>query len=329
MRFINMFLLILFLISLSAFGQTDIAGSMDHPMIHRYPGSIIVFYNEVETGTYNYTLGPLVRTSGDSVTLTDIKNIEGKITRIQYMITDDEGFSKVVNYYETILIEDEFEITAFTKSNKPMNVAGRNWTTAVFNDLSYKERSKIAGNKSGEENRYYIAGHVTKQDRRIYLAMIINEFAKREVYVHVDIIDPIKKPGSIEKQEIVTAETIAKNIEQNGYSVIYGIYFDPGGIDIKPDSKPALDEIAKYIKDNNGVAFYVVGHTAMDENLDFQIALSRRRADEVVKILTSRYFINSERLIPQGVGPLAPITTNQHNEGKEMNQRIEIVLKNY
>ena len=64
-------------------------------------------------------------------------------------------------------------------------------------------------------------------------------------------------------------------------------------------------------------------------NLDFQIALSKSRADALIKTLANNYNINSERLIPQGVGPLSPITTNQNIDGREINQRIELVLKNF
>jgi outer membrane protein OmpA-like peptidoglycan-associated protein len=67
----------------------------------------------------------------------------------------------------------------------------------------------------------------------------------------------------------------------------------------------------------------------MLSNLDFQIALSKNRAEAVIKALASRYQINSERLSPQGVGPLSPITTNQNIDGREINQRIELVLKNF
>jgi outer membrane protein OmpA-like peptidoglycan-associated protein len=318
---------IIMLFSFSVFAQKDIDGSKDHPLIPRYPGSVIVFYNEVESGIYKFTLGPLVRASVDSVSLSDTKNIDGKITRIQYLINDEDGFSKAVEYFETFLRTNEFEITAFAKSNTPMNVAGRNWTLAVYNDLSYKEKSNIAGNKGGTENRYYIAGHITKENQQVYLAMIINEFDKGEVYVQADIIGPDLNHDISTEQGITSAETITKNIAENGYSIINGIYFEQGKAKLKEASGSALGEIAKYMKDNLGVTLYVVGHTAMVSNLDFQIALSKSMADAVIEILTSRYFISSERLIPQGVGPLSPITSNQKPEGREKNQRIELVLK--
>ncbi len=319
-------LLIFFLLSLTAIAQKDIEGGKDHTLIPRFPGSTIVYFNETPNGTYEYVLGPLARSSSEEeVKLTDIRNLQGDITRIQYKVNETD-ISKVVNYYEHSLKQNGFEIIAITKADKPMEVAGRNWTLAAFNDLAYKEKSNIAGTKTGKQNRYYIAGHIHRLNKKAYFTMVINELNEGEIYVHVDIIGSDTKT---DKRSILSAEEITQNINENGYSIIQGIYFDKDKADIKEGSEPALEEIAKYLKQNMGVSLYVVGHTGMLGNFDFQIALSKSRADVVIKALAKRYNISSERLISQGVGPLSPTTTNQNIDGREINQRIELVLKNF
>jgi len=320
-------ILTIILSPLLTFAQNDIEGSKDHPLVLRFPGSVIVYYNKIENGTYKYTLGPLVKPSGeDSYSLSDSRNIEGSITRIQYLIKDENGVQKAVNYYKTALENAGFELTAFTKSDKPMDVAGRNWILAEYVGLDNKAKSNIAGTKTGTDNRYFIAGKATKKNQQVFLAMVINEFDKGEVYIQVDVIGP---DIALDKQELVSAETIANEINNFGHCTIYGIYFDTDKAEIKEGSEPALEEIAKYLKNNMGVILYVVGHTGMMGNLDFQIALSKSRADAVIKALMNRYLIGSERLIAQGVGPFSPVTTNQNVHGRERNQRIELVLKNF
>ena len=55
--------------------------------------------------------------------------------------------------------------------------------------------------------------------------------------------------------------------------------------------------------------------------------LSQSRAEAVVKILISKYGIDKIRLTAAGVGPLAPVTTNDTEEGKAKNRRVELIKK--
>ena len=314
-------------LQISVWAQKDVAEGKDHPFVPRFPGSVIVFFNESANGVYELTLGPLVRnTPNDELyTPTDTRTIEGKITSLQYMIKNEE-FPEVVKFYEDVLKKNGFELIAFTKADKPMDIAGRNWTMAVYNNLSSKLKSNISGSKGGKENRYYIVGQINQPAQKVLVAMIINEFDKDEIYVQVDVTGHAEK---IEKQYETDARTIETDLKENGYSVINGIYFEEDKAEIKKESEPALNEIAKYLKKNPGVLLYVIAHTDMVGKLDFKIALSKSRADAVVKALVSRYFIASDRVIADGVGPLSPVATNQNLEGRKKNERIELVLRSF
>ncbi|RLE01720.1 MAG: hypothetical protein DRJ11_09010 [Candidatus Aminicenantes bacterium] len=50
-----------------------------------------------------------------------------------------------------------------------------------------------------------------------------------------------------------------------------------------------------------------------------------RRAKAVIKALVTQYQIDSNRLKAQGVGPLAPVSTNRTEEGQKLNRRVELV----
>lgn len=69
----------------------------------------------------------------------------------------------------------------------------------------------------------------------------------------------------------------------------------------------------------------VVGHTDATGGLEYNMNLSQKRAKAVVDYLTSKHGIRQERLIPRGVGPLAPVAGNQTEEGRAHNQRVELV----
>lgn len=312
-------------LSFPLYAQNDTTEEKAHPLVPPYPGSEIVFLDESDNGNYELTLGPLVRNSSNEYIPTDTRTIKGKLTNIQYMIKDEE-FQDVVKFYEETLKRNGFELVAFIKAGKPMEVAGRNWTMSVYNNLPGKLRSNITGTKGGRENRYYIVGQINEPDHNAFVVMIINEFDRNEIYVHADIIG---KEEKVEKLDVTTAETIKEDLNGQGYSVIYGIYFEQDKAEIQEGSKPVLKEIAKYLKNNPGVSLYVIGHTDMVGKLDFKIALSKSRADAVVKALVNNYLISPERIIADGVGPLSPVATNQNLEGRKKNERIELILKSF
>jgi OmpA-OmpF porin, OOP family len=59
--------------------------------------------------------------------------------------------------------------------------------------------------------------------------------------------------------------------------------------------------------------------------IDNNMRLSRARADAVVKALETTYGVPQNRLQPYGVGPLSPVATNETEEGRALNRRVELV----
>jgi len=130
------------------------------------------------------------------------------------------------------------------------------------------------------------------------------------------------------KQDVVaTAESLAGNINETGKAAVYGIYFDTGKAEIKPESEPALAEIVKLLKTDTKLKLYVVGHTDNVGAFDYNINLSKDRAAAVVKALVGKYGIASSRLTPFGDGPTAPVASNKSEEGRAKNRRVELVAQ--
>jgi outer membrane protein OmpA-like peptidoglycan-associated protein len=128
------------------------------------------------------------------------------------------------------------------------------------------------------------------------------------------------------KQEVVAdAKFMSEGISSTGHVAIYGIYFDFNKADVKPESEPALKEITKLLQQDAKLKLYVVGHTDNVGGLDYNMKLSQQRAEAVVKELVSKYKIAPDRLKAGGVGPLAPVTSNDTEEGKAKNRRVELV----
>lgn len=127
-------------------------------------------------------------------------------------------------------------------------------------------------------------------------------------------------------QEVVAdARSLLSDIQARGHAAVYGILFDFDKADIKPESEPALKEIAKLLQANKELKLYVVGHTDNVGTIDYNMKLSMARADSAVKELVTKYGIAPDRLKAYGVGSLAPVASNKTEEGRAKNRRVELV----
>lgn len=159
---------------------------------------------------------------------------------------------------------------------------------------------------------------------------IMVQKAGRETWVHVKAAEASYELAIVEKegmkQEVVAdAAAMGNDINTTGHVSVYGIYFDTGKAEIKPESDAAISEIAKLLKNNGGLKIYVVGHTDNVGSFDSNMKLSRDRADAVAKALSGKFGIASARLKPHGVASLSPIASNDTEDGKAKNRRVELV----
>jgi outer membrane protein OmpA-like peptidoglycan-associated protein len=124
---------------------------------------------------------------------------------------------------------------------------------------------------------------------------------------------------------VANAEVFSNDIRTTGHAAVYGIYFDTGKSNIKPESAQAVSEIAKLLKSDTGLKIYVVGHTDNVGGVDGNIKLSQSRAEAVVQELIKNNGIAAARLRAFGCGQFAPVMTNDTEDGRAKNRRVELV----
>ncbi|MCU7809609.1 MAG: OmpA family protein [Candidatus Thiodiazotropha sp. (ex Notomyrtea botanica)] len=103
-------------------------------------------------------------------------------------------------------------------------------------------------------------------------------------------------------QVALNVNALTEDLDRQGYVVVEGIYFDTNKTDLKPESKPAIDEVAKLHNKRPTLKLYVVGHTNMQA-------------------------ITADRLEGRGVGPLAPVASNSQENGRSKNRRVVLVQR--
>ncbi len=120
------------------------------------------------------------------------------------------------------------------------------------------------------------------------------------------------------------ANPVATGLAGEGRVRLYGINFDTGSDRIRPDAKPALDQILSALKANPAWAITIEGHTDSTGTADGNRDLGNRRAAAVKTALTAGG-IGAARLATAGFGQDKPVATNDSALGRAQNRRVELV----
>lgn len=303
-----LFTLSIFAIQL--FAQTDLKGSKDHPVVSRFNGSWIRFYEFTKFNQYKLRVAAIKK--GAELTAKN-QTLEGAVTRIVYQCPKTAGAYEVYKSYEDALLKNGFEKVFICETGK----CGDGFGSTYPSDNA----PHIKGYT--QEQRYFSGKRSENDSTDIYVSLYA-VFTQDGPVARLDVIE-IKKMD--EGQVVVSAAKIKSDFEKNGKAVINQIYFESGKAMIKPISAPALTEVAKFLKENPALKIFVVGHTDNDGGFDFNMMLSQERAEATVKELTVNYGIAADRLKAKGVGYLCPVASNVSESGKAKNRRVELVLQ--
>lgn len=104
------------------------------------------------------------------------------------------------------------------------------------------------------------------------------------------------------------------------------IQFDFDKATIKPESHGLLDEIVAVIGQNPHIEkISIEGHTDSDGSDKYNLKLSDDRAKAVMTYLTE-HGVGIDRLTAKGFGESKPIASNDSDDGKEKNRRVEFLI---
>lgn len=105
-----------------------------------------------------------------------------------------------------------------------------------------------------------------------------------------------------------------------------GIQFDFDKATLKPVSIPILDEAANVLRQYPGIRVEIQGHTCSMGSDEYNLRLSNSRANSVLNYLVTQQNIDRARLEAKGYGESMPVATNETDEGRIRNRRVEFVV---
>jgi OOP family OmpA-OmpF porin len=309
---------------ISSTGQ-DLPGSKDPAGMKRYEGSELIGYRAPKFDEYLLPLGP--PTNIDPPTYEKSKQIEGQTSYYTYLApagrSPAELFRNYKQEFQRLGIEVQYEKGAgqhgwfgptFDK------IAGENDISQI---LAYDEADErlLVGKTKDASPSYYLV-FVTAYKDGVIPERLEGRVAKGQALAQLVVVsaDQMEK-----KMAFVNADDMKQSIQDTGKVALYGLYFDTDKDTVKSESQPTLAEIGKLMKSNPSLRLHVVGHTDNQGKAEYNLDLSRRRAASVVGELTSNYGVAANRVDAFGCGIYSPVASNQTDDGRAKNRRVELV----
>ncbi len=306
----------------------DVPGSKDHPMVSRYAGSIVIGYKLDKFDEAELVQGPATYRDGQRG-FEKSRMLQGQRTRLLYVVPKDRSSLEVMKNYEEALAKAGFS-TLYSCSRAQ---CGKQIASAIYfspqnpRQITGKQLSEYAFSMKVDDERLLTA-KLARPSGDVYVTVFAamqenasNVDASHRVAVFVEVVEVKPMQGNM---VTVNAAAMQKGLASEGKIAIYGIYFDSDKADIKPESRPQLDEMTALLKGAPQLKVFIVGHTDNQGKLDYNLSLSQRRAEAVVKALAQQG-ISAQRLLAKGVANLAPVASNASEDGRARNRRVELV----
>lgn len=290
----------------------DIPGAKDPPGIgQRFEGARIVHYHQEAFDSHTMPTGKAI----GGRKLAKSLELEGRVTEVRYEISAERTTLEVMRNYI-----DAFKAKGFETLYACADV-----------DCGGREFNLTAGPRTGgfqevPKGQRYLAARKGDLYASVYVVKNYSAGGKARDRVYAQVFTVETRPMDT-KLVTVDAAAMEKAIDATGHIAVYGIQFDTDKDVPLPSSKASIGEIAKLLTANPKLRLHVVGHTDGQGKHDYNLGLSKRRAQSVVNMLVREHGIAAERLLASGVASLAPVASNDSEDGRAKNRRVEIVAR--
>jgi OmpA-OmpF porin, OOP family len=244
---------------------------------------------------------------------------------------DHPLFTRMPNSWIRACVHKEFDAHAFfAGTGKTTTVEGEYWELTYYPQATATTRpSELQILRNFENAARKLGGTVVAVDKSRESLRLTQNGKEFWIDVWADFTGKyglkIIAKGEMNQDIVADAAAFSNDLRTSGHVTIEGIYFDTARSELKPESKQAIDEIAKLLKAEPALKLYVVGHTDNVGGLDANQKLSQARAEAVVQALVQTHGIAAARLRGCGDGPTAPVASNDSEEGRAKNRRVELV----
>lgn len=313
---------------------TDVPGAADHPLISRFSGAWLVGYQQREFDQARWPAAPALQ-KNNSDQFKELASQEGRITRLVYINPKGKTSLEVYRNHEQAFAaagfkplwscERDCEKTYWAWRHQLDFMAGLQWANGYLTTASgsrYSVNSPVAA----EESRLWV-GQLKRSDGSMVMLQFITGVASNRLTESAASWLQIVEPQAMQTNQVtINEKALLAGLEAEGKVALYGLFFDTGRAEIKPESRPQLEEMAKLLQSQPTLKVFIVGHTDNVGSFEANQALSLKRADAVAAALAAApYKIDARRLQAKGAANIAPLASNATEPGRARNRRVELV----
>ncbi len=284
----------------------DAQGATDHPLLGRMPGSYITSHKQT-----NFTQVPvLVGISGADY---QTKPLDAKLTQITYHMPESYSLFEINSNYAAAAQRLQAERVFHCKG------------TACGDDDNLINAIKLIKDDKEDEWQEYQLFKLSHAKGDVYFDIYSQGYfdgTPADTTLRVMELSTLK-----DDRVAIDLDALSDAISQTGKATLEGLLFDYDSERMLPESKPVLEVLASYLKQNPTLSFYVVGHTDDKGERSYNQSLSERRAAAVIKQLSDGFQIPSAQLTAHGNGEYSPVASNTNDAGQKLNRRVELVLR--
>jgi flagellar motor protein MotB len=315
-------------------GAADLPGSKDPEGLRRIEGAEIIHYATRPDETYFLARGEGAAGAG----FAKEERVEGASVRVVYKALLGSDPQEIVRAYEQMLAGLGFEETFKLDPAKLNTLTGKDFEQRFYFQGDYAARhDKDETPFQDAKNPYYLTARLSRDGQTTHVAVFVAESdgldwqepgAKQPIVIRFG--QPVIGVDVITARQVnfhtveVKSNDIAKALSGAGKIDIYGIYFDVDRVDLKPESRGTLEEVAKLLKADPSLRLEVAGHTDNTGSAAHNMQLSAGRAAAVVNALVTTYGIDRSRLEANGYGDTRPVAPNDGEQNRARNRRVEL-----
>ncbi len=295
---------VLWLLASSVQAQTILpTDTVDHELVSRFPGAQIVQYRSPGITNYRLALDRMQRVNGRVMAGRE-ERLRGELTRITYRIPEGYSGQDVFTHYSAQMLAVGEEL---------FRCAGRGCGSSNFWANDVFEYRILYG---PEAEQFYLATSVggAGQPVRAYLSLYVITRGNRSVYAHLDVLE---LSDAVSSSTELSPQSLVLQLEEEGSVILQGLEFDEQDALTEAGTASVL---AEALRNAPALRVYVVGHLADSLPLETLKSRSEARAQAVVALLIAEG-IAAERVLAQGIGPLAPQCRQSSCDA-----RIEVVV---
>jgi len=298
----------------------DIAGGSDHPLLHRYEGSMLYMYGGENLGQ--------VRVVDTEAGKPVLRKVEGKTANRFYWGPKGRSALEIHRNYQQALTAAGFKILYACETDQCEKARVQNLVQELPREVNWKSFDALVSSifNSGSQPRFHLVSAAKPgPGGNTYVMVALSEYTDfQRVRQFVQIVEPTVMEGG---KVTVDTRAIQEGLQRDGKVALYGVTFDTNKAVIREQSSEQLEQMAKALQAQPKMKVFIVGHTDDQGEFEANMTLSQKRAQAVADALASKYGIPANRMMPRGVANMAPVASNATEEGRAKNRRVELVVR--